>query len=165
MAPAIAEVLRHWIAQDPQAPDYAHVVATKDHHIDPGAHFADDPDFRDSWPRHCEVGTDGDALPPEPRPAALRGGLPQGRPRGGVQRLRGRTPPTGSALADWLRARDVERGRRLGIATDYCVRATALDAAARGLPTRVLLDLTAGIAAESVAAALEEMRAAGVRVG
>ena len=38
---------------------YDHVVATRDHHIDPGAHFAEAPDFVDSWPRHCVVGTDG----------------------------------------------------------------------------------------------------------
>lgn len=39
--------------------DYAHVVATKDFHIDPGEHFSDTPDYRLSWPRHCVAGTPG----------------------------------------------------------------------------------------------------------
>ena len=38
---------------------YDHVVATRDHHIDPGDHFSATPDYVDSWPRHCEVGTPG----------------------------------------------------------------------------------------------------------
>ena len=41
---------------------YETVVATRDHHIDPGAHFSDTPDFVDSWPRHCVVGTEGEQL-------------------------------------------------------------------------------------------------------
>jgi len=51
-----------------------------------------------------------------------------------------------------------------GIATDHCVRATATDAATAGFATRVLLDLTAGVAAETTQAALEEMRTAGVEL-
>src|SRR3954451_129232 len=39
-----------------------HAVATRDHHIDPGEHFSVDPDFVDSWPPHCVVGTRGVAL-------------------------------------------------------------------------------------------------------
>src|SRR5919199_3409184 len=38
---------------------YAHVVATRDHHVDPGDHFAEEPDFRETWPAHCVVGTGG----------------------------------------------------------------------------------------------------------
>src|SRR3954452_1405430 len=44
---------------------YEHAVATRDHHVDPGAHFSDSPDFVDSWPAHCVVGTDGVALHPD----------------------------------------------------------------------------------------------------
>ena len=70
VASDIAEVLRHWSARDYQAADYAHVVATKDHHVDPGDHWSRDPDFRDSWPVHCKVGTEGEAFHPnlDPQP-------------------------------------------------------------------------------------------------
>src|SRR3954462_10223991 len=44
--------------------DYDHVVATRDAHRDPGAHFADAPDFVDSWPPHCVIGTAGAEFPP-----------------------------------------------------------------------------------------------------
>jgi nicotinamidase/pyrazinamidase len=49
-----------------------------------------------------------------------------------------------------------------GIATDYCVRATALDAVRHGFATRVLLDLTASVAPDSAAEAIGEFRAADV---
>jgi nicotinamidase/pyrazinamidase len=68
----------------------------------------------------------------------------------------------GVGLAQWLRERGVDEVDVVGIATDYCVKATAQDAAAAGFATRVLVDLTAGVAEESSAAALEQMRAAGV---
>ncbi len=74
------------------------------------------------------------------------------------------TDENGTPLAEWLRRRGVDEVDIVGIATDYCVLATAADAAAAGFATRVLLDLTAGVAAESTAKAVEDMRAAGVEV-
>ncbi len=70
VASDIAELLHLWSARHPDAPDYAHVVATKDHHVDPGDHWSDEPDFRESWPVHCRVGTDGEAFHPnlDPQP-------------------------------------------------------------------------------------------------
>src|SRR5918911_1361267 len=53
VAAAITEHLRSG------AGDYAHVVATRDHHVDPGGHFAAQPDFLETWPAHCVVGTSG----------------------------------------------------------------------------------------------------------
>ncbi|HEX9834727.1 MAG TPA: isochorismatase family protein, partial [Mycobacterium sp.] len=70
----------------------------------------------------------------------------------------------GTPLAEWLRQRGVEEVDIVGIATDYCVQATATDAVEAGFETRVLLDLTAGVAPESTAKAVEGMRAAGVEV-
>jgi nicotinamidase/pyrazinamidase len=63
---AVAASIGHLLEQHP----YDHVVATQDHHIDPGAHFSEAPDFVDSWPPHCVVGTSGVDLHPalEPRP-------------------------------------------------------------------------------------------------
>ena len=66
--------------------------------------------------------------------------------------------------AAWLRERGVDALDVTGIATDYCVRATALDAARQGFATRVLLRLTAGVDPVTVAEALDEMRAAGVEL-
>jgi nicotinamidase/pyrazinamidase len=68
----------------------------------------------------------------------------------------------GSGLADWLRARDVTSVDVVGIATDYCVRATALDAVGAGFDTTVLLDLTAGVSAGTTSAALDEFATASV---
>ena len=163
-AHAISEVLRHWVARDPQAPEYAHVVATKDHHVDPGDHWARDPDFVDSWPVHCRVGTEGEAFHPNLDPQPFDAIFLKGRHEAAYSGFEGRTTG-GTALADWLREKGVEEVDVCGLATDYCVRATALDAAAAGFGTRVLPELSAGIAPKSVAAALAELRAAGVRVG
>ena len=89
VAADIGELLHRWTRRGGSAPAYDVVVATKDHHVDPGATGRSKPDFVDSWPAHCKVGTEGAALPPQPRPAALRRGLLQGRARGGLLRLRG----------------------------------------------------------------------------
>ena len=70
VASEISRLLHHWTRKDPQAPDYQVAVATRDHHVDPGDHFSDDPDFVDSWPPHCVVGSDGEAFHPnlDPQP-------------------------------------------------------------------------------------------------
>ncbi len=74
----IGELLHLWSTKSPKAPEYDVAVATRDHHIDPGDHFSDQPDFEHSWPPHCVVGLRRRGVPPEPRPAAVRRGLPQG---------------------------------------------------------------------------------------
>ena len=68
------------------------------------------------------------------------------------------------SLTEWLRDHDVDAVDVVGIATDHCVRATALDAAAAGFTTRVLLELTAGVARETTDRALTRLRAAGVEL-
>jgi nicotinamidase/pyrazinamidase len=70
----------------------------------------------------------------------------------------------GTPLGSWLREHDVDALDVAGIATDYCVRATALDAVREGFSTRVLLGLTAGVDPGTTAGAVEEMRAAGVEM-
>ena len=67
-------------------------------------------------------------------------------------------------LREWLRERQISEVDVVGIATDHCVRATALDAAAADLTTRVLLDLTAGVAPQTTAAALEQLAEAGIEL-
>ena len=159
----IASLLHHWVTKDPDAPDYAHVVATKDHHVDPGDHWASEPDFVDSWPVHCRVGTDGEAFHPNLDPQPFDAIFLKGEHQAAYSGFEGRTT-TGSGLADWLRAHEVTDVDVCGLTTDYCVRATALDAAREGFATRVLTRLCAGVAPDTSAAAVNEMRGAGVAI-
>jgi nicotinamidase/pyrazinamidase len=164
VAHEVGALLHHWSRRDPDAPDYAYVVATKDHHIDPGGHWAREPDFVDSWPVHCRVGTDGEAFHPNLDPQPFDAIFLKGDHAAAYSGFEGHDV-TGSGLADWLRAHEVTEVDVCGIATDYCVRATALDAARAGWPTRVLTSLCAGVAPETTAAALAEMAAAGIEIG
>jgi nicotinamidase/pyrazinamidase len=142
---------------------YAHVVATRDHHIDPGAHFADQPDYLDTWPPHCVVGTEGVKLHPDLEHGPIEAVFDKGEHAAAYSGFEGCTAHR-VPLADWLRNHDVDAVDVVGIATDHCVRATALDAVGHGFGTRVLLHLTAGVAETSTEAALEQMRAAGVEL-
>ena len=142
---------------------YDHVVATRDHHIDPGAHFSADPDFVDSWPPHCRTGTPGASFHPELDVAPIEAVFSKGEHTAAYSGFEG-AEPGGAALADWLRARGVDTVEIAGIATDHCVRATALDAAREGFTTKVLLDLCAGVAPATTERALAELKAAGVRL-
>lgn len=142
-------------------PRWAHVIATKDYHIDPGDHFGDPPDFVDSWPAHCVVGTDGPQFHPNLRTDRVAAVFTKGEHSAAYSGFEGHTEG-GAGLAGWLRERDVTEVDVVGIATDHCVRATALDAARVGFATTVLLDLTAGVAPVTTRAALTELRAAGV---
>jgi nicotinamidase/pyrazinamidase len=139
---------------------YDHVVATRDHHIDPGAHFAEQPDFLDTWPRHCVVGTDGVELHPALDRGPIEAVFDKGEYAAAYSGFEGAAD--GVPLAEWLRRHGVDAVDVVGIATDHCVRATALDAVGNGLATRVLLHLTAGVAEATTEAALAQLRTAGV---
>ena len=138
-----------------------HVVATKDFHIDPGAHFGDPPDYVDSWPRHCVVGTSGSEFHPELATDRVETIFHKGEHAAAYSGFEGHAPD-GECLADWLRRHDVDRVDVVGIATDHCVRATALDAAREGFHTTVLLDLTAAVAPDTLDVALRALDGAGV---
>jgi nicotinamidase/pyrazinamidase len=142
---------------------YAQVVATRDFHIDPGDHFAAHPDYAHSWPRHCVAGTSGADFHPDLDTSSVTAVFRKGEHAAAYSGFEG-ADESGTLLADWLRAHDIDAVDVVGIATDYCVQATALDAVRGGFATRVLLDLTAGVAPESTAAAVAEMRAAGVEL-
>jgi nicotinamidase/pyrazinamidase len=147
--------------------DYQYVVATRDHHIDPGSHFSENPDFKDSFPVHCVAGEEGGEFHPHFAPAVAGGKVDavffKGAHSSSKSGFEG-TDDQGTPLADWLRARGVEDVDVVGIATDHCVRATALDAVAAGFRARVRLDYAVGVAPETVAAAVEDFRQAGVAV-
>jgi nicotinamidase/pyrazinamidase len=142
---------------------YDHVVASQDFHIDPGSHFSAHPDYAASWPPHCVAGTPGQDFHPDLDTSAVGAIFRKGAHAAAYSGFEGRTAD-GTGLADWLRAHDVDSVDVVGIATDYCVRATAADAASAGFQTRVLLGLTAGVAPGTTADAIEALRGSGVEV-
>jgi nicotinamidase/pyrazinamidase len=139
-----------------------HVVATQDHHIDPGAHFGDPPDYVTSWPAHCVVGTAGQAFHPNLDTDRIEAVFTKGDHAAAYSGFEGHAG--GVSLTAWLRMRGVETVDVVGIATDHCVRATALDAAREGFHPTVLLDMTAGVAQVTVDEALSQLSSAGVTV-
>jgi nicotinamidase/pyrazinamidase len=140
---------------------YETVVATRDHHIDPGAHFSDTPDFVDSWPRHCVVGTEGEQLHAPLEPSMFAETFFKGEYEAAYSGFEG-SSASGARLADWLRQHDIDAIDVCGIATDHCVRATALDGAREGFTVRVLEGLTAAVSPANLPALHAEWTAAGV---
>lgn len=175
---------------------FDHVVATQDWHVDPGAHFSEEPDFIDSWPKHCVAGTRGADLHPDLDTEYIQAYFRKGQftaaysgfegllapddavPTG--DRKPGAMPVAGGAtggdldvetlagedaigLDDWLQSHDVEDVVVVGIATDHCVKATALDGVQAGYSVTVLRDLTVGVA-EDLDDAIAEMELGGVDI-
>jgi nicotinamidase/pyrazinamidase len=159
---ATAAMISRYLA-GPEAGHYAHVVATQDHHVDPGAHFAEQPDYLDTWPPHCVAGTTGADFHPDLDDSRFECVFRKGEHAAAYSGFEGRGAD-GTPLADWLRRRGVTDVDIAGIATDYCVRATAADAVRLGFGVRLLADLTAGVNADTTAEAVKEMIAAGVEV-
>ncbi|WP_328391400.1 isochorismatase family protein [Nocardia sp. NBC_00416] len=155
----VAELISEYLADS----EYDAVVATRDYHIDPGAHFSETPDFVDSWPPHCLVGTAGADFHPNFETGAVQEVFSKGEYSAAYSGFEG-AATAGETLADWLRARDIGSVDVVGIATDHCVRATAMDAVAAGFATRILLGLTAGVAPATVEKALGELAGAGVEL-
>jgi nicotinamidase/pyrazinamidase len=151
-----------------------------DHHIDPGSHFSEHPDYIDSWPPHCVAGTRGFAFHPDLDTSRFEEVFLKGEHAAAYSGFEGVSsgfaattePPAaetaktavGRPLADWLSTHGVTAVDIAGIATDYCVRATAADAARLGFAVRVLVDLTAGVGADTTAKAVQEMRANGAEL-
>jgi nicotinamidase/pyrazinamidase len=147
--------------------DYGQIVATADWHIDPGEHFSQTPDYIRTWPVHCVAESEGAAFH-----ANLGGALDsidavfrKGEYAAAYSGFEGHGDDEGrSTLADWLGERGVAHVDVVGIATDHCVRATALDARREGLDATVLLDLTAGVAHATTESALSDLTEAGVEL-
>jgi nicotinamidase/pyrazinamidase len=137
------------------------VVATRDHHVDPGEHFSEQPDFVDTWPHHCVAGTDGAAFHPNLDPQPFAAVFDKGDYQAAYSGFEGHDA-SGRSLERWLRDHHVDTVEIAGLATDHCVVATARDAVDAGFETRVLLDLTAGVLPHTTESAIREMRAAGV---
>ena len=156
---AVAAAISLYVANS----DYDHIVATRDAHRDPVGHFASEPDYVDTWPRHCVVGTPGAEFHPSLDLQRVESVFDKGAFAAAYSGFEG-VNNDGISLHDWFRAHEVEELDIVGIATDYCVRATAIDAAQMGFRAKVLLDMTAGVAPETVDKALADIRAADVAV-
>jgi len=176
LAAAISEYL------DDHGHLYDHVVATQDWHVDPGTHFSDDPDFHDSWPPHCVAGTSGAELHHDLDQEFIEAIFRKGRFAAAYSGFEGLLAPEdavstgdrqpgalpsededGESLDEWLRDRDVEDIVVVGIATDHCVRATALDGVQAGYSVTVLRELTASVAADPEPT-FDELEEAGVDI-
>lgn len=144
---------------------YDHVVATRDVHVDPGPHFSDTPDFVDSWPPHCRAGTPGASFHPALDVAPIECVFDKGAYTSAYSGFEGASEnESGTPLGDWLTGRGVTEVDVVGLATDHCVRATALDATRLGLATTVLLHHCAGVAPETTERALAALAEAGVEL-
>ena len=163
---AVAAGITRYLAAHPNL--YDQVFASRDWHDtdnDNGGHFAttDAPDFVSSWPVHCVAGTAGADYHPALDTLAVTVGVRKGQGRPAYSIFEGETDD-GESLSQKLDDLGIDEVDVAGIATDYCVLASALDAVATGRTVRVLDDLIAGVDPVSSALALERLAAAGVRI-
>lgn len=159
----VARRVSEYLAEHGQ--EYAAVIATADWHIDPGEHWSQEPDYVDTWPVHCEAETIGAEFHVD-----LAGALDhvaavfrKGEYEAAYSGFEGHTQVHGRTIGmgQWLAERKIDSVDICGIATDHCVRATALDALEAELEVRILTDMVAGVGQESSAAALAEVTSAG----
>ena len=161
-AAVAAGITRHLAAH----PDrYDRVFASRDWHNgtdDNGGHFATDaaPDFVDSWPVHCVAGTPGAEYHPALDTAGIDVHVKKGQGVPAYSIFEG-TTDDGRSVAEVLDDLGIDEVELAGIATDYCVRASGLDALSAGRRVTVLTDLVAGVAPASSASALDELESAG----
>ncbi|MBQ9916031.1 MAG: isochorismatase family protein [Microbacterium sp.] len=161
---AVAERISRYL--DTHADDYAVVVASRDWHHgddDNGGHFSSEPDFVDTWPVHCVGGTYGADYDEVFDTRRVTHHLKKGQGKPAYSLFEGVTDD-GRTAADILDEHGIRDIDVVGIATDYCVRASALDALEAGRAVRVLTDLVAGVHPDSSAAALAEIETAGARL-
>jgi nicotinamidase/pyrazinamidase len=162
---AVAAAIHELTASD-AGRRYPIVIATRDWHVEPGAHFAEpgvEPDYQTSWPAHCVAGTSGAEWHADLRLPDGAVVVSKGERAAAYSGFEGRDEEHRS-LADLLRAAGVDSVDVAGLATSYCVRATALDAVKAGFATRVLTDLVADVDPAATPATWAELRAAGVRL-
>lgn len=159
---AIIPALNRYLA-DARARDMV-VYASRDWHPPVTTHFTQ---YGGEWPPHCVQGTAGAQFHPDlklpPDAIVVSKGDDPARP--GYSAFDGHTSEGKTLLHD-LRDRQVSRVYVTGIATDYCVKATALDALQAGLDVRILTDAITGIDVHpgDTQRALDEMSAAGARI-
>lgn len=159
----VARAITELVGDDRGTGRWDFVIATRDWHVDPGDHWAPDgqePNFVDTWPRHCEANTEGAAFHDELQ-VTVDETFSKGERAASYSGFDGQGAD-GYGLSEWLRQRDVSDVTVVGIATDHCVKATAIDAAAAGFATTVSLDYCAGVAPDTTESALTEMTTHGI---
>lgn len=146
---------------------YAIIIASRDWHDDSGdngGHFATGaPDFVDTWPVHCVAGSEGAEYDPGLDVSAVTHHVKKGQGKPAYSLFEG-TTDDGRTVSQLLDEHGVVEVDVAGIATDYCVRASALDAIEHGRHVRVLTDLVAGVAPASSESALAELAHAGAEL-
>ncbi|MFP6640748.1 MAG: isochorismatase family protein [Myxococcota bacterium] len=160
VASEVAEYLRT------HAQSYDLVIATRDWHIEPGSHFADEPDFLDSWPPHCVAGTAGADFHPaieEVLGDHSHTQMNKGMYAAAYSAFEG-VLVEGTPMRDVLASHQIDQVDIVGLCTDYCVAETALQAVREGLHARVLIHLTTGVHQDTTQVAIEKMRSAGVEL-
>lgn len=158
----VASMVRAHLASS----SYDLVVATRDWHKDPGPHWAgpDGPDFVNTWPRHCEAGTPGADFHSS-LGDALNGAVvvSKGAYSAAYSGFEG-FDEGALSLESLLREAGVTDVVVCGIATDYCVKATVLDALKSGFNVTLMTNMTVGVTPESSKQAIVEMQAAGAKI-
>jgi nicotinamidase/pyrazinamidase len=161
---AVAERISEHIRN--HAGDYAIMIASRDWHdgdSDNGGHFAPEgatPDFVQTWPVHCVGGTEGAEYHPALVLEESTHHVKKGQGIPAYSMFEG-TTDSGDTVESLLKSAGITSVDVVGIATDYCVRATGLDSLGTGLSVRVLTDLVAAVSADSGQRALEELSDAG----
>ncbi|WP_448720888.1 isochorismatase family protein [Microbacterium natoriense] len=148
------------------AADYEVIIASRDWHDaagDNGGHFAAEPDYVDSWPVHCVAGSPGADYDPLLVTDAVTHHVRKGQGEPAYSMFEGVTD-AGDTVGAVLTQAGALSADVVGIATDHCVRASALDALAHGVRVRVFTDLIAGVAPETSTAALAELAHAGAEL-
>lgn len=161
---AVAQRISEFLAE--HAGEYALVIASRDWHdsdSDNGGHISDDPDFVETWPVHCVAGTDGAEYDPGLDTSTISHHVKKGQGVPAYSLFEG-TTDEGETVADLLDEHGVLDIDVTGLATDYCVRASAVDAIEHGRHVRIFTDLVAGVAPESSEAALAELAHAGAEL-
>jgi len=145
--------------------DYEVVVTTQDWHIEPGDHFAETPDFVDSWPVHCEAGEYGAEIV-QPLKAALDDRVDyhvkKGQYEAAYSGFEGVVVENGKTLEETLKNENVRKVEIVGIASDYCVAKTAFSAKDAGFNTAVLDNYTAAISSERMDVIAIEYKTLGI---
>lgn len=154
-AERIAEYLRH------EAGNFTLTIVTQDWHIDPGVHWSDSPDFVTRWPKHCAANSSGADIYASLRDQRWDAVIRKGQHDGAYSCFQG-TGDDGSTLEEVLTSAGVQRVTIVGFATDYCVKATSLDARSLGFEVNVVLDLCAGVDPATSRDAVAMMASAGV---
>lgn len=164
---AVAQRITDYVRANPGR--YQHVIASRDWHTPNsanGGHFpaaGNAPDFVNTWPPHCVAETAGADYHPHLDTSLIDVHVLKGQGAHGYSIFDGVTE-TGESLPALLQRLEINSIDVVGIATDYCVRASALDAHRAGIATRVITSLTAGVAVESTERTIDELVDAGVEV-